>query len=59
MRILIANDDGVQAEGIRALARELGSQDDMEVVVAAPLTQQSGMAHALTVGRPVDVRRCR
>ena len=59
MRILIANDDGLRAEGIRALARELGSQDDMEVIVAAPLTQQSGMAHALTVARPVDVIRCR
>ncbi len=52
-RILISNDDGVQAPGIRALfdrLKELG-----EVTVAAPSANQSGVGHALTFGGPIAV----
>ncbi|WP_127507329.1 5'/3'-nucleotidase SurE [Actinoplanes solisilvae] len=45
-RILITNDDGVAAPGIRALA--LAVARDHEVVVAAPREEQSGMSAALT-----------
>lgn len=55
MRILISNDDGVQAEGIAALTRVLSAQH--EVIVAAPARQQSGMAHALTVGSRMELCR--
>lgn len=55
MRILLSNDDGIEAEGIRALVEALTPYH--EVVVAAPARQQSGMAHALTVGVPMEVRR--
>ena len=55
MRILISNDDGIQAEGIQALAAALAPHHS--VVVAAPMHQQSGMAHALTVGHPMEVAR--
>lgn len=49
--ILVTNDDGVTAPGIRnliAVMRELG-----EVVVVAPDSPQSGMGHAVTLGRPL------
>ena len=54
-RILITNDDGIHAEGIIALeeaVRELG-----EVYVVAPVAEQSGAAHSLTLGRPLRIRQ--
>lgn len=53
MRILLSNDDGIKAVGIEALVKALHQKH--EVVVAAPMQQQSGMAHALTVGTPMEV----
>ncbi len=49
--ILVINDDGVTAPGIRALVdavRPLGT-----VVVVAPDSPQSGMGHAITIGHPL------
>lgn len=46
--ILISNDDGITARGIRTLV-ELMS-DLGEVLVVAPDSPQSGMGHAITVG---------
>lgn len=46
--ILVSNDDGITATGIRTLVElmsELG-----EVVVVAPDSPQSGMGHAITIG---------
>lgn len=54
MRILLSNDDGIEAQGIEALVRAL--HKDHEVIVSAPMYQQSGMAHALTVGTPMEVK---
>ena len=56
-RILITNDDGIEAPGIRALAlalRPLG-----EVTVAAPSGNQSGVSHGLTSDQPIPVRETR
>lgn len=47
LRILITNDDGVAAPGIRALATAVAALDH-DVVVAAPREEQSGMSAALT-----------
>ncbi|WP_129717938.1 5'/3'-nucleotidase SurE [Pedobacter sp. SYP-B3415] len=49
--ILVVNDDGITAPGIRHLievAQELG-----RVVVVAPDGPQSGMGHAITIGKPL------
>jgi 5'-nucleotidase len=49
--ILVTNDDGITAPGLRALVeavRPLG-----EVVVVAPDSPQSGMGHAITIGEPL------
>lgn len=51
MLILVTNDDGIQADGIKALAealKELG-----EVVVVAPAVEQSGSSHAITMHSPL------
>lgn len=49
--ILVTNDDGITAPGIRALV-EVASQLG-EVVVVAPDSPQSGMGHAITVSSPI------
>lgn len=49
--ILVTNDDGITAPGIRSLinaAKKLG-----EVVVVAPDSAQSGMGHAITIKIPL------
>jgi len=53
--ILITNDDGITAPGIKALveaARPLG-----KVVVVAPDKPQSGMGHAITIGTPLRMNK--
>lgn len=55
MRILITNDDGIHAEGLdslEAIARRLS--DDVWVV--APETDQSGVAHSLSLNDPLRLR---
>ncbi|MEV4520975.1 5'/3'-nucleotidase SurE [Micromonospora tulbaghiae] len=46
-RVLVTNDDGVHAPGIRALARAAYARG-MDVVVAAPEAEASGMSAALS-----------
>ena len=54
VKILILNDDGVAAEGLRTLAGSLAARH--RVTVAAPMHQQSGTSHALTIGSAIEVR---
>ncbi|WP_083449124.1 MULTISPECIES: 5'/3'-nucleotidase SurE [Actinoplanes] len=60
MRILITNDDGIDAPGIRWLARATAHAGH-EVVVAAPLSEASGSSAAMTAvvqdGKIVSQRR--
>ncbi|WP_263141409.1 5'/3'-nucleotidase SurE [Pseudomonas sp. RIT-PI-AD] len=51
MRILIANDDGVNAPGLAALYNALAADD--ECVVIAPDQDRSGASSALTLDRPL------
>ncbi len=51
LRVLICNDDGINADGIVALAREIRKIADVTVV--APSTQQSAVGHAITVNYPL------
>jgi 5'-nucleotidase len=50
-RILVVNDDGITAPGIKALIEVM--QDLGEVTVVAPDGPQSGMGHAITIGKPL------
>ena len=52
--ILVSNDDGIDAPGIRALAEALAALG--EVYVVAPITEQSAVGHAITVRDPVRAR---
>ncbi len=54
-RILVTNDDGFDAPGLRALADALESVG--HVVVVAPDREHSGASHALTFRRPLRVTR--
>ena len=49
--ILITNDDGITAPGIKALIE--AAQFFGEVVVVAPDSGQSGMGHAITISKPL------
>jgi 5'-nucleotidase len=53
--ILITNDDGGSAQGIRALSKALQSVG--EVYVIAPEREQSAVGHALTLHRPLKFEK--
>ncbi len=55
-RVLLTNDDGIDAEGIAAAAAILAADPAYEVTVVAPSAQQSGSGTALVIGRDVEVR---
>lgn len=53
MRILITNDDGIEALGIKLLvewAKKLG-----KVTVVAPKVEQSGKSHGIELHKPIEV----
>lgn len=52
MRVLIANDDGLDAVGIQTLAKRL--QKDYSILVVAPDRNRSGASNSLTLTRPLQ-----
>jgi 5'-nucleotidase len=50
VRVLLSNDDGIHAAGLRALA---GAFSDDEVWVVAPDREQSASSHAISLHRPL------
>lgn len=56
MHILITNDDGIFASGIKTLAR-VAVEAGHSVVVAAPATQQSATGHRLTINETLMVHQ--
>ena len=54
MRILISNDDGVDAPGIQALAKGLGDAGH-QVIIVAPDRDRSGASNSLTLDMPIRV----
>ncbi len=54
MRILLTNDDGVRAQGIYELAKEL--EKDHEVIIVAPDSEKSAQSHAITLFKPMIVK---
>src|SRR5882724_9494134 len=55
-RILISNDDGINAPGLRLLEKVARSLCP-EVWVVAPEQEQSGASHSLTLRRPLRIRQ--
>ncbi len=54
MKILITNDDGINARGIRELVEALSAE--AEIFVFAPDSQKSACGHGITVMAPITVR---
>ncbi len=50
-RILVSNDDGINAPGIKAVVNELLKADFCDVYVCAPSGERSAQSHAITLGR--------
>ena len=55
MRFLIVNDDGINAEGIKLLAK--WAMQYGEVTVVAPKYEQSGKSHAIDFINPLEIKR--
>ena len=55
MRILIVNDDGIHAKGLRTLAARL--KDSHDVTVVAPESERSATSHSITIYRPLRVTK--
>ena len=55
MNILIANDDGIAANGIQVLTKELSKHHDYNVYVVAPDRERSAAGHSLTLHTPLRV----
>ncbi len=58
MDILLTNDDGIQAVGLRALYKAFRAKGH-EVRVVAPVTEQSAVGHAVTISLPLRVKEFR
>src|SRR5437588_2338249 len=57
MRVLLTNDDGIEAAGLQALRRALREVDGIELAVIAPDGNRSAMARSITTRRPLWVER--
>ena len=60
-RILISNDDGVNAPGLRALARELSASNSSSFAVSGPVGERSAQSHSISIGKalhafPIEVQ---
>jgi 5'-nucleotidase len=55
--ILVTNDDGIEAKGLQALIETVKFIG--KVIVVAPAEPQSGMSHAITVKKPLQVEKVR
>ncbi|MHB1315361.1 MAG: 5'/3'-nucleotidase SurE [Christensenellales bacterium] len=54
MKILLTNDDGIHAEGIRVLSQALA---DHELYLFAPEGERSAISHGITLGTPLRAEK--
>ncbi|MBI4378931.1 MAG: 5'/3'-nucleotidase SurE [Nitrospinae bacterium] len=54
MKILLTNDDGINAKGLYSLRERI--KEIADVVVVAPESEQSAVGHAITLSDPLRVR---
>ena len=59
MRVLLTNDDGIEADGLQALRRALSAIPGIELGVVAPDGNRSAMARSITTRRPLWVEERR
>ncbi|XAR57240.1 5'-nucleotidase [Bertholletia excelsa] len=56
-KILVTNDDGIDAPGLQALVRVLVSTNRYEVLVSAPDSEKSAVSHSITWRNPLSAKR--
>ncbi|WPC42430.1 5'/3'-nucleotidase SurE [Clostridium sp. JS66] len=54
MKLLLTNDDGVNAKGIYILAKEL--EKNHEIIIVAPSVERSACSHSITMREPLIVK---
>ncbi|MBN8867629.1 MAG: 5'/3'-nucleotidase SurE [Solirubrobacterales bacterium] len=59
MRILLTNDDGIGAQGLQTLRRELRQIDGVTLMVIAPDSNRSASARSITTRAPLSVEEVR
>ncbi len=57
MRVLLTNDDGIHARGLGHLTDAFEAADLGDVWVVAPEREQSATSHAITLGKPLRIRK--
>ena len=59
MKVLLTNDDGIEAEGLQALRAALAALDDVELVTIAPDGNRSAFARKITTHKPLWIEEIR
>ncbi|KAG8370201.1 hypothetical protein BUALT_Bualt14G0092500 [Buddleja alternifolia] len=54
--VMVTNDDGIDAAGLRALVRALVSSDRFHVLVCAPDSEKSAVSHSITWRNPISAK---
>lgn len=57
LSVMVTNDDGIDAPGLRALVRVLVAANRFNVLVCAPDSEKSAVSHSITWRNPVSVKR--
>jgi len=55
LKVLLTNDDGIEAEGLQTMRRALAALEGVRLVVIAPDGNRSAMARSITTRRPLWV----
>ena len=55
--ILLTNDDGIDSEGLYTLYKTLKEDERFDIRIVAPDKERSAVGHAITVFRPISVRK--
>ncbi|MCX8500876.1 MAG: 5'/3'-nucleotidase SurE [Alphaproteobacteria bacterium] len=55
-KILLSNDDGIEAEGLKVLTK-IAHHLSKDVTICAPLSEQSGAGHSLSLRRPLRLHK--
>ncbi|CAN1280210.1 5'-nucleotidase SurE [Linum perenne] len=55
--VMVTNDDGIDAPGLRSLVRVLVSTRRFHVLVCAPDSEKSAVSHSITWRHPISARR--
>lgn len=59
MKVLLTNDDGIRAKGLRSLVQAVTRQKGLEAYVVAPDRERSACGHSITLHEPIYVEEVR